>query len=525
MSQADAFRFLNQATFGATESAAQQLQSLGYEAWLDEQLRQPPSLELPALRDAFTHLAPGVHVSQLQVDRGDVWFRNALHGPDQLRQRVAFALSEIMVISEASSLQVMPFAMASYYDTLVQDAFGDFRDLLEDVTLHPAMGVFLSSLGNQKPDPTRNIRPDENYAREVLQLFTIGLVQLSPDGSPVRDARGNTLPTYDQDVVQGFASVFTGWSWAGANRFEDAQRNFENETLAMQAYAEQHASGTKKVLSYPGAALTEIPADQSPERDLKDALDDIFHHPNVGPFVGRLLIQRLVTSNPSPQYIERVAHVFDDDGSGQRGNLAAVVKAILLDPEARAPPTSPVAGKLKEPLLRLTQLWRAYDARSESGKYIVPHLVDVFGQGPLSAPSVFNFFNPAYTTRGEMADNGWVAPELQIATEFLNAQTNNFFLSQAFCFTAANLSKCAPLDAAGRSNAILIDVTDEQQLAGDPSALVRRIAARLLGGEISDSLRMQAIAAVERAPPSDPGQRVAEALYLISSSPEYAQQR
>ncbi|MBV6417137.1 MAG: hypothetical protein CMLOHMNK_01775 [Steroidobacteraceae bacterium] len=532
VTKAEAFDFLNQATFGATEAEAQRLQGLGdstnaYGRWIDEQLQRPVSLELPHVQAAYAALPPPVqNIGQLNEDRVDIWFRNAVNGPDQLRQRVAFALSEIMVVSQQSVLQRFPFALADYYDTLARDAFGDFRTLMEDVALHPAMGLYLSMLGNQKPDVALNIRPDENFARELMQLFSIGLVQLNADGTEQRGAQGESVPTYDQSVIEGFAHVYTGWNWAGATRFGQARPTLENQVQPMQAYPEQHDTGAKKVLGYPGAALVQIPAriPADPARDLDDALDNIFNHPNVAPFIARQLIQRLVTSNPSPAYVGRVAAVFANDGSGRRGNLGAVVRALLLDPDARKPPTAATAGKVKEPLLRMTQLWRAYGARSQSGRYGAQNLTYSIGQGPLQAPSVFNFFSPGYAPPGEMSDQGLVAPEMQIATEYLNTLITNVLFVQTFCYTSAPVTGCPAVRPGLQPDLVMIDISAEAALANDPAALVARIADKLLGGRISETLQAQARAAVERAPATLGGLKVAEALYLVVTSPEYALQ-
>ncbi len=523
ISKTDAFRFLNQSTYGATEAEVQRLTALGnsatgYGRWIDEQLQQPPSVQLPTVQAAYANLAnPAQMIGQLNVDRQEIWFRNSLTGPDQLRQRVAFALSEIMVVSQQSTLQNMPYALADYYDLLARDAFGDFRKLLEDVTLHPAMGVYLNMLGNQKPDAARNIRPDENYARETLQLFTVGLVELNPDGSVRKDGQGQPIPIYDQSVIEGFANVFTGWNYAGAASFGQARRTLANQVLPMQAYPEQHSPLAKKLLQYPGAAKPSLPAGQTAQQDLADALDNIFNHPNVGPFISKQLIQKLVTSNPSPQYVARVTAVFNNDGTGKRGNLGAVVKAILLDAEAR--PTVPAAtdGKVKEPLLRLTQLWRAYGAKAANGQYRVGNINAAFGQGPLQSPSVFNFFSPFYAPPGEIADQGLVAPELQIATEYLNTTVTNTFYNTIFFrnSTSANVP----------AEGVVIDITQEVALAADSEALVNRIAEKLLGGQVSPTLKAEAKAAVERTAATNPGQRVAEAMYLVATSPEYVVQR
>ncbi|MGE3394890.1 MAG: DUF1800 family protein [Steroidobacteraceae bacterium] len=525
ISRAEAYRFLNQATFGATEADAQAVIAAGYEAWINQQLQRPASLELPHVQQAFASYPPGADFTRLHEDRIDIWLRHALHAPDQLRQRVAFALSEIMVISQLSPLVGYPWGSASYYDTLAQNAFGNFRALMEDVTLHPAMGVYLSMLGNQRPDALRNIRPDENYARELMQLFTIGLVELNLDGSVRRDGQGNAIPTYDQQVIEGFAHVYTGWTYAGAPSFALAFPTIANQVVPMQAYVEQHDTGPKRVLSYAGAAPTQIPAGQTPEQDLDDALDNIFHHPNVAPFISKQLIQRLVTSNPSPQYVERVARVFENDGGGQRGELDAVVKAILLDPEARSAPASANAGKLGEPVLRLTRIWRAYGAASQSGKLNVQNIPGFIGQGPLQAPSVFNFFSPFYAPPGEIQDQGLVAPEMQLATEYLNSLITNYFFILSYCYNTAPVQGCPPVPPELQQDLVIIDTGAERALAADPQALVSRIADRLAGGSISATLRAQAVAMVEAVPATEASLRVAEALYLISTSPELALQR
>ena len=480
---------------------------MGFEEWIDEQLQQPASLQLPHLQSLPRPPNPG----DLQRDRLDIWFRNALNEPDQLRQRVAFALSEIMVVSEIGALIQAQYGLASYYDMLAENAFGNFRDLMQDVTLHPSMGVYLSMLGNEKPNAALNIRPDENYARELMQLFTIGLVELDIDGSVITDSLGEPIPTYDQEIIEGFAHVYTGWHYAGAPSFEEAQRNDANQTIPMQLYPAFHDTGPKTLLS--GVTL---PAGQTGDQDLRDALDNVFAHPNVGPFIATRLIQRLVTSNPSPAYVARVATIFNDNGSGVRGDLGAVVKTILLDPEARSTSGTDIRGKLKEPLLRLTQLWRAYDARSADGGYDfrIPNII--FGQGPLQSPSVFNFFSPFYAPPGEIRDAGYVAPELQIATEFQNTVVTNFFFFQIF-----GLNSQSP---GLRGSDIFIDIDEEVGLAADSDTLIDRVTEKLLAGQISDPLRTEIRGMLELVPPEDTVLRAAEAIYLVMSSPEFARQ-
>jgi uncharacterized protein (DUF1800 family) len=508
IAKTEAFAFLNQATFGATEAAAERLSDMGYEAWIDDQLNQPASLQLPHLRSLPRPQPAG----QLQPDRVDIWFRHALGATDQLRQRVAFALSEIMVVSQLSALQQAPYSLADYYDVLAVNAFGNFRDLMEEVTLHPAMGVYLSMLGNQKPDPTLNIRPDENYARELMQLFTIGLVELNMNGSVKTDAQGNPIPTYDQAVIEGFAHVFTGWNYANAPSFEQARRTAFNQTMPMQLYPDFHDTGEKLLLG--GVTL---PAGQSGDADLAAALDNIFEHPNVAPFIAAQLIKRLTTSNPSPQYIERMAQVFENNGGGVRGDLGAVVKAILLDAEARPQLPGDIDGKMKEPLLRVTQLWRAYNATSATGRYPLVGAYILFGQGPLQSPSVFNFFSPSYAPPGEIADSGLVAPELGIATEYQNTLLTNFMFNQAFVRNSEN-GELEP-------DAVFIDIGAELAVAGDMDALIDMVADKLLAGQISPTLRTEITGMVERIPASDAALRAAETIYLVTTSPEFAAQR
>ncbi|MFQ5547079.1 MAG: DUF1800 family protein [Woeseia sp.] len=508
ITKAQAFQFLNQATFGATEAAAQQLINIRHAAWLDQEMTRASSLQLPFIQS----LPRPQNVAQLHVDRVDIWFRNALHGTDQLRQRVAFALSEILVVSQLGALNQAPYSVAGYYDLLARNAFGNYRQLLEEVTLHPAMGVYLSMLGNEKPNPALNIRPDENYARELMQLFSIGLVELNNDGSPRLDAQNQPIPTYTQEIIEGFAHVFTGWNYAGAPGFHQARQNDFNQTVPMQLYPAFHDTGAKTLLN--GVVL---PAGQGGEQDLRDALDNVFNHTNVGPFVSIRLIQRLVTSNPSPGYVDRVASVFNDNGSGVRGDLGAVVRAILMDAEARPDTPMDLDGKLKEPLLRLTQLWRAYDASSRSGRYPFFGVFVVFGQGPLQSPSVFNFFSPFYAPPGEIRNSNLVAPEMEIATEYLNTYVTNYMLFQTFVNNSANTS-------AGDDD-VLIDIGSEMAIAANIDGLIDLAAGKLLGGQISDTLRTEIAGMLNLIPETDTAVRAAETIYFIVTSPEYAYQR
>lgn len=513
VTKAEAFQFLNQASFGATEAEADIVIAMGIENWIDDQMAKPPSLQLPHMQSLPP---PPIGPFEYQEDRVDIWIRNALHGDDQLRQRVAFALSEIFVVSQLGALVDQPWGLADYYDTLVVNAFGNYRDLMEDVTLHPSMGAYLSMLGNEKPDAALNIRPDENYARELMQLFSIGLVELNPDGNVQLDGNNQPIPTYDQAIIEGFAHVYTGWSYVGFADMRNAFPTYLNQVQPMQLYPDYHDTGPKQLL-----AGTVLPAGQPGEQDIADALDNIFGHPNVGPFVAIRLIQRLTTSNPSPGYVQRVARVFDNNGSGVRGDLGAVVKAILLDPEARPLMPMEIDGKLKEPLLRLTQLWRAYDAESDSGKYSFEFGYIVLGQGPLQSPSVFNFFSPFYAPPGEIRDSSLVAPELQIATEYQNTFVTNWMFYQTFFFNWLADRNLPNIN----DETILIKFEEEAAIADDAVALVDRIADKLLAGQISDTLRNETIGMVQLIPADQTLARAAEAIYLVVTSPEYAYQR
>ncbi len=495
ITRGEAATFLRQASFGPTRAEIDRVVASGYAAWIDQQLARPPSLQAPALR--------ALGRAPTQDDRLDLWFRHAVQGEDQLRLRVAFALSQIMVVSERSALNQFPTALAAYYDILNQNAFGNFRELLEQVTLSPAMGVYLSHLGNQRPNPALNIRPDENYAREVMQLFTIGLVELAPDGSIRRDAQGQPIPTYDQAVIESFARVFTGWMFAGSASFLQPSFNFDEP---MQPYEAFHDTGAKTLLRG-----TTLPANQGARADLEAALDNLFAHPNVGPFISKQLIQRLTSSNPSPAYVARVAATFNDNGRGVRGDLAAVVRTILLDDEVRRPAAS-AQGKLTEPLLRLTALWRAFDGRAASGRYRLNNADVLVGQGPLRSPSVFNFYRPDFAPPGEMRSAGLVAPEMEITNEATVAYMANLL---AFGTFGANANANPGPDG------IVIDTRDEEALAGNAPQLVDRIADELMGGAISATLRNEAIAMVERLPASAAAARVAEAIHAIITAPEY----
>ena len=426
---AEASRFLAQASYGSNPKDIKALTGRTANEWIEAQFLRPPFSLLNAMRYWRQRRGPegNKNVSELE-DAHNAWWVSTIQ-QDQLRQRVAFALSQIFVVSSAGVVGEYPKGLVSYYDTLVRGAFGNFRQLLQDVTLHPMMGMYLTYIGNRKErfDSTGKITqaPDENYAREVMQLFTIGLEQLNLDGTPKKDAQGRPIPTYSNNDVIGLARVFTGWSWNGGRLTHEcffragycAENTNERETRPMVAYDQYHSTLEKRFL---GTTIAE--GQSSTTADLKVALDTLFNHPNVGPFIGRQLIQRLVTSNPSPAYVRRVASAFNDNGQGVRGDMKAVIRAVLLDEEARGDNArkQPSFGRIREPVLRFTHLMRALEASSRTGYWGIGR-TDVPGnlnQTAMRAPSVFNFYRPGYSPAGTpVARAGLVAPEMQILQE------------------------------------------------------------------------------------------------------------
>lgn len=501
---ADAFRLLTQATYGPTLEDISHAGALGTDAWINEQMQQPATFMSEGLSRAN---------SQQWNEFVNVWWRHAIEANDQLRQRVAFALSQILVVSATAGLDDEQAGLANYYDILVRHAFGNYRQLLEEVTLNPVMGQYLSMKGNRKPDPEENIQPDENYAREVLQLFSVGQVLLNEDGSPRLDAGGVPLPAYDQSTIENFARVFTGWHFANADDFRWSRTS--DYISPMKPWEEHHDTDAKVLLRDKA-----IPAGMSAREELNAALDNIFNHPNVGPFIAKQLIQRLVTSNPSGQYIADVARVFNSNQAGERGSLASTIKAILAHKEARSghldnPDTF---GKLKEPLLRVTQIWRAFEPETIPFEFNYGWVQNDLGQSPMNSPSVFNFFRPTFSQPGEIRDRGLVSPEFQIMDETsIIKMTNRLLANTLWSHNFKN-------DSGGQR--IAIDITTEMDLEPDPEALLDHLNLLLLGGQMSLDLRFATLDLMEaRNHPNAASQRVAEAIFLIASSPEAAVQR
>ena len=510
----DAARLLLQASFGPRSVAdVDDVANRTAAAWIDSQFAMPWNTHASYLASLRSQ---SIKVEEQHIFEA-IW-QNMMFADARLRARVALALSEIMVVSDIAPDQDTD-ALAGWMDTLYKNAFGNYRNLLRDITLQPAMGYYLNMLGNDKEDPVKGRMPSENYAREVLQLFSIGLVLLNVDGTPMRDVAGKTIATYDQNVVQGFAKVFTGWSFGGNDTtFSDGfNPPKQNWTVEMQAWPSHHSSASKLLLG--GVTL---PAGQTPERDLNDALDNIAYHPNVGPFMSRRLIQFLVTSNPSAGYVTRVVVTWNNNGSGVRGDLKAVLRAILLDDEARSPATAPVAnssyGKLREPMVRFVHFANAMGAKSKNDRNSIWWLDspdDALGQSPLLAASVFNFFSPFYSRAGSIAQAGLASPEFQNATDTQVVGSTNFF------------SRLIREGGIGfdEANRVDFDTTTWLADAATTAKLIERINLVLFAGGISANTQTILEMAINAFPANERNNRLQAALNLAVIAPEFVVQR
>jgi uncharacterized protein (DUF1800 family) len=537
LSAADTVRFLEQSTFGPTPELIARVQQIGFEAFVDEQLAAPmtdyPDLPFwPQTRPtSCTGDCQRDNYTYYQLQRH--FFTNALYGQDQLRQRVAFALGQILVTSQVDV--PLPSWMRGYQQLLYRSAFGNFRQLLYDVTLNPTMGRFLDMLNNRcqtRTPPDVNIcrnglnsQPNENYAREILQLFSIGTFLLNQDGTRVLDGNGNSIPTYDQKTVEEFARVFTGWILAAAlpappdiggtvPNYRDPMR-----VRVSGGFEDYHDKGPKTLLNG-----FQLPGGQSQAVELSAAIDNIAFDPNVAPFISKQLIQHLVTSNPSPAYVARIASVFASN-SNSPTQLYDVVRAILLDPEARGdfidPATQPNYGKLREPVQFITNLLRAFNANSDG----VLNSLNVGGsaigsadmsQDVFNAPSVFSFYPPTARVPGENA----LGPQFAIFSSLTSLRRANFANRVVF----SNIPAAPPNRPTGTS----IDLSPWDPLAGDPNQLIDALNGLLLHGTMSQEMRqsvMTAVASIPDTPASNLRLRVRTAIYLIATSSQYQVQR
>ena len=499
LSQAEAARFLGQAAFSAGDAEIARVQALGASAWIDEQVALPRSQSHYDWMGASGY-AVVANVNSFAGTDNTLW-RKLISSPDPLRQRMTLALSEIFVVSMLG----LPIAWrgllaAAYMDVLEANAFGTYRALLDAVSLSPGMGLYLNMRGNQKENTATGRVPDENYARESLQLFSIGLVELAVDGTP---RNGAVTDTYSQDTITGLAKVFTGWDFDG---YSGSDPSWVQRSMVFNATL--HSPSEKKFLGVTIAAGTDGRA------ALKTALDTIAAHPNVGPFISRQLIQRLVASNPSAAYVGRVAAVFNDNGAGVRGDLKAVIKAVLLDSEARRAPaaTDTTRGKLREPIVRFVQWARSFNLASPTGLWNVGDLSDPasrLGQSPLRSPSVFNFYRPGYVPpNSALGTQNITAPEFQLANESTVVAWANF----AQTFIVSGVGETRP------------DYTTEIALATDANALVQRVALLLSANALAaDTLATITAAVTTIAAATDAGKRnrVYAAVHLVLCAPEY----
>ncbi|HRE05414.1 MAG TPA: DUF1800 family protein [Opitutaceae bacterium] len=519
MTASDAARLLIQGTFGPKRTEIDSLVNTSVDAWITAQIAVPATDFRAAELDEFAYqlsINPDLRPNDnFQPFKQRAWFKVIPFAPDQLRQRVAFALSQILVIGDDGLNSGQTEGAAYYWDILAKNAFGNFRTLLEQVTLSPIMGSYLSSLKNAKADPVAGTNPDENFAREIMQLFTVGLVQLQPDGTLKLDAAGLPIPTYNQTIITETAKVFTGWGYFSTLANPNFRTARPDHINPMMLYPSFHEPGQKTIINN-----VVIPANLGGTEDLKRTLDTLFNHENTGPFICRQLIQRLVTDNPSPGYIYRVAQKFANNGSGVRGDLGAVVRAILTDYEARSPAAAAVPGygKLKEPLLRYTALLRSFGATTPSGRNNMINAYNSLYQAPQKSPSVFNFFEPGYVQPGTLAAAGLVAPEFQITDDTTAILVPNFLGN--LIFTVAN-----PNTVAGQST-FSLNLTTEQGLVGSTSALLDHLSLVMTGGQLSSATRNRITTSLGALGAATSAlERAQTAILLIATSPDGATQK
>ncbi|CAN5868250.1 hypothetical protein BH11VER1_BH11VER1_37020 [soil metagenome] len=554
-------RFLIQSAFGPDQDSAadgddipenvETLMTMGFDAWIEDQFNRPIGYIQPYVNWALAN----ANALQLYGNyKEHAWWSRAMGAPklrpdavttqlpDPLRQRVAFALSEILVTSDRPESLAVDFeGMANYYDLLEQHAFGNYRDLLKAVALHPVMGVYLSHLGNQKANPALKIHPDENFAREIMQLFSIGLWELNTNGARKLDGQGHFIPTYSNSDITELARVFTGLTWGNSTGFSPNNLTNGDRLQPMKVWDDYHDCDSKILLgglSLPARVASSGSTGTAGLADIDAAVGNLFNHPNVGPFLALRLIQRFVTSNPSPDYIERVALKFNNNGSGVRGDMKAVIKAILMDPEARNPVMmdSPTWGKLREPVLRVVNLARAFNAASTSGYYPLDQFALDHLQDPQNAPSVFNFFLPNHSPPGPITQMGLVAPEFQIlnassaitgANYFFNAIGDNSLHRWGNGTPAyvVRLNLDPELSMIVPAASISLDTPDVAQIL-DTDTLIRRLDMALLGGTMSPQLFQNIREAIDRVKPPDQSwewhrQRLRLLITLIVTSAEF----
>lgn len=515
--RAEAGRVLAQTTWGATEALLDHVQQIGVTAWIDEQLAKPATgypvyPYYPTTTPADCINVSGDPNQQCQRDNYSLFqvqlkfFQNAMNGEDQLRQRVAFALGQIIVLSGTEV--AMAYAGGDWQQMLTVNAFGNYRDLIEEVTLNPVMGRYLDMVNNDKPTANGSIQPNENYSRELLQLFTLGTYKLNMDGTRML-VNGAPVPTYGQDEIEGFAHVFTGWTYPTLPGGTLIRHNPTNYRGPMEAFPGNHDTAPKILLNG-----TVLPARDNATADLDDALDNIFLHQNIAPFMSQRLIQHLVTSNPSPAYVARVAAVFVNNGSGVKGDLSAVVRAILTDPEARdATLLTAQSGKLKEPVLLMLNIMRGLNGQSD-GVYLRSQ-ASTLSQNLFYSPSVFNYYPPDY----QLAGTTLLAPEFAIMNSSTAISRSNFV--NTVVYTTLVAPDASVLGATGTS----LNFTTLQSLAGDPPAMVEKLNEVMMNGSMSQAMKDAIVTAVNAQSSTDTLARARCAAYLVATSAQFQVQR
>ncbi|HTC89709.1 MAG TPA: DUF1800 domain-containing protein [Bryobacteraceae bacterium] len=486
-----AARFLEQATWGPTPASIAALQQTGIGNWLNAQFALNIS-DIPDQPLLDSSGQPNRNIHPVQA----AFFQNTVTGQDQLRQRVAFVLSQIWVVSMSGNS--IAYAYPPYWRIFRDNAFGNYRDLIRAVTLSPAMGRYLNMANNDKGNPAKNTSANENYARELMQLFTLGLTQLNPDGTPVLDSNTNPVPTYDQTVVTNMAKLLTGWTYPTAPGATPKKNNPQYFFGPMFAVESEHDTSAKAIFN----GIT-IPAGQTAEQDLNSLLDALMAQPTMAPFVSKQLIEHLVTSNPSPQYISRISNIFQDDGTGVTGNLHAVIAAILTDPEARSADLSTAVaaanfGHMREPALFVSNLLRGLNATLTPTSTVYAESWEL-GEDVFDAPSVFSYFSPQYRIEG-----GLLGPEFQI------------YSTQ----TAADRADIVNALLYGTIDKVTtVNLTPFVQQAGSTTSLLNTINSTFLHGSMSPALEQAATDAVDGA--TTPLAKAQAALYVVLTSGEY----
>lgn len=507
--EGDARRYLMQAAFGPTEAAVTEVMQKGPRLIMEEEFAKAGA-GYQALQPTLPNVCANNPPANCERDNLTAFplqrqfFQNAVSGSDQLRQRMAWALSQIVVASMGDVPTT--HAMRNFQQMLMQNAFGNYKDILMAATLSPTMGTYLDMANNAKADPARGMEPNENYARELLQLFSIGEVMLNPDGTPQLDAQGKPVATYDQAVIEEFARVFTGWTYPprpGQNSTFPNPPYYEGN---MVAFVAQHDTGEKTLLGG-----TKLPAGQTPQKDVEDAINNVFNHSNVGVYVGKQLIQMLVTSNPTPAYVSRVTAAFNNNGQNVRGDLKAVLRAILLDPEARGDTKTDVNyGKLHEPVLMITSLVRALGGATD-GVYPITHAT-AMGQPPFDSPTVFNFYPPDYQAPG----SGILGPQFKIVQSTTSIARANFVHN----LLIASNENVAPVASVTGATGTQTNSSTLNALAANPAALVDRVAVLIGNNALSAQEKAAIVQAVNAVAAANTAQRVRTAIYLVTNSPQ-----